>query len=216
MYSVKNKKNSYHAFFYGLMLLGIIFLSGCSSTKTISRTYKEYIPSIEPEQQQCILDYKNHRNDCQTVENNILQSCKQEAKLAAQDSYHQALNDYQRKVEQIGGQKIAEEQEIKNRRSRAKNEYDQCLANEKMRKEKLDYSAFHAICTPPRIDNNYYSSNKSSSDFYVRKPREQDFTNDAHCYTGNECENFYDAKYLECGGKIIFTTWCFANCEGDN
>ena len=220
MYSIINK-NCFHAFFYGVLLLGVILLTGCSSTKTISRTYKEYIPSIEPAQQQCIFDYQNHRNDCQISENNTTQGCKHAARLAAQDSYNQALNDYQGKIGNIKAQQATEEKQRKDRQAQKQGEYDTCVSNEKIRKEKIGtekmgYSSFHTICTPPRLDNTYSSNQFSSNNFYGREPREEDFINDAHCYTGSECEGSYDAKFVECGGKILFTTWCFANCVGEN
>ncbi len=213
MYSIKNN-NSSHAFFYGVLLFSIISLAGCSSTKTIYRTYKEYIPSIESEQQQCIIDYKKDLSRCQTSGNIELQKCKKSAKHAAQDSYNQALNEYQRKVKKVKSQQFSEEKRQNDLQAQKQDQYDDCVSQEKIRKEKQDYN-FYIICTPPRLDNNYSNGQFSSNNFYGREPREEDFVNDAHCYTGNECEDSYDAKYVECGGKILFTTWCFANCSED-
>jgi hypothetical protein len=69
-------------------------------------------------------------------------------------------------------------------------------------------------CTSPQPNGNYQAG---VGGYAINPPEPQieDFVQDAQCYANTECEGDYNHQYETCGGKVLTTTRCFANCVGD-
>jgi hypothetical protein len=55
-------------------------------------------------------------------------------------------------------------------------------------------------------------SNIAISMLDAMKPQLSGFVQDGHCYSNNKCRAEYNEHYSKCGGKVLPTMRCFANC----
>ncbi len=210
-------------------IISTIFITGCTSSKTapVIKTYKEYLPLISIEQEECLDAAKDLSGQCYQRAELEIDLCKEEAKLSANDQYRDVMIAYTKELEQMQLNQQTLLANLKNSLATVDGLYKRCSnlstlsAKESVRpiymvipnsytNKKQKVTCSNAFYTKQdiqtAISNNRYG-------IYKRKPQLNDFINYSSCNAiSKRCKYEYDANYQACGGKIIINKRCFLNC----
>ncbi len=200
---------------YCRIALFLIMIVGCSSTTRITQTYSEYVPPIRPEDKACIEKISENKKNCKGRIELEKEECKGKALVNAQEKLADAQIDYQRHLADLKQQRVLEIKHQKLQILNQQNEYDACLARQKQQTTQPRNNTGGGISmiyidTCPNPQRNI--GGQVSNSWVPPEPQLEDFIQDAHCYANTECEGDYNHQYEQCGGTVLKTTRCFANC----
>lgn len=220
-----NFYGSYKLIYSSFVLLVSLMLAGCSSTTLVTRTYTEFIPPISEEGKTCLEKISVNLKTCQGRVEIEQQLCQKEAHITATQDLAQAEIKYQNDLAALKAQQLDERKKQELQLVNQQKEYADCLDRKKLQEAQLRNNTnsgsgqsitikYVDSCTNPQLNGNYQTGIDSYS-IAPTKPQLEDFIHDAQCYSSTKCEGDYNSHYEACGGKVLYTTRCFANCAGD-
>lgn len=222
-----NRSNSYKRILYISLALFVIFMvAGCSSTTPITQTYTEYIPPIKAPQKECLKKISGELKRCQGQIELEQKECTGKALITAQEKLAHAQVDHQQHLAALEAQRVKESENQNLQFLNQQKEYADCQARNKLQEaiQRRNNAAggtgqpitmlYIDTCTNPQPNGNYQAG---VGGYAINPPEPQieDFLQDAQCYANTKCEGDYNHQYETCGGKVLITTRCFANCAGD-